>query len=193
MCSCTRLTPAGPAAGIDEVAVVVPLQVGDRVLLEQRVQPPGDVVVRVRVREIEHLLLPRRRRQRHPPAQDPVGMPAREVAVGVDHLGLDPEAELHAELAHVVDQRMQALRPDVFVDEPVAETGRVVAPTGEPAVVEHEAFDADVGRGIRQSRQLVEGVVEVHGLPRVEGDGAGATRMLRPRAPLLRGSAPRAR
>ena len=41
-------------------------------------------------------------------AQDPVGVPPGEVAVGVDHLGLDPEAELHAESAHVVDERVQA-------------------------------------------------------------------------------------
>ena len=176
---------AGPAAGIHEVAVVIPLQVGDRVLVEQGVQSRRDVVVRVRMGEIEDLLLPRRRGQCHPAPQYPVRMPACQVAVGIDHLGLDPQPELHAEVTDMVDQRMQALRPYVFVDEPIAETGRVVAPAREPAVVEHESFDADVGGGIRESRQLLEGVVEVHGLPRVEGDRPGATRMLRPDAPLL--------
>ena len=35
----------------------------------------------------------------------PLRMGAVEVAVGVDHLGLDPDAELHAEAADVLDER----------------------------------------------------------------------------------------
>ncbi len=95
--SCTRATALRAAAGVDQIAVVVPLEVGDRVLVEQRVQSFGDVGVGLGVARGREPAAAGRRRQRHPPAQDPVRVRASEVAVGVDHLGLDPEAELHAE------------------------------------------------------------------------------------------------
>ena len=83
-------------AGLDEVAVVVPLEVVDVVLGEQRVEPLEEVGVGLRVREVEHLLVAPRRRQPARRAEDPVGVGAGQVGVGVDHLGLDPEPELHA-------------------------------------------------------------------------------------------------
>ena len=106
-------------------------------------------------------------------------MGAGEVGVGVDHLRLDPQAELHAEPADVVDQRVQPVGPDVLVDVPVAEPGGVVAAVAEPAVVEHEPLDAELGGRVGQRRQPVEAVVEVDGLPRVEHDRARPPRMAR--------------
>ena len=112
-------------------------------------------------------------------------MPAREVAVGVDHLGLDPESELHAERADVIDERVQPVRPDLPVHGPVAEARGVVAATLEPAVVEHEPLDADGCRGIGEGRQPGERVIEVDGLPRVQRHRARAPRVLGTRAPLV--------
>jgi hypothetical protein len=48
-----------PAAGVDEIAVVVPFEVGDGVLVDQRVQVRRNVRIRVGVRQVEHLLLSR--------------------------------------------------------------------------------------------------------------------------------------
>ena len=174
------------AAGIDEVAVVVPLQVRDRVLVEQRVQARGDVGVRLRVREVEHLLLPRGRRQRHPAAQDPVRMLPREVAVGVDHLGLDPQAELHAEVAHVVDRagagrparrprrRTSRRGPAVSsrrpVNQPSSSTKRST-PTPAAASASAVSFSSE------WSKYTASHVLSV--------TGPGPARMLRPRAPLV--------
>jgi hypothetical protein len=110
---------------------------------------------------------------------------AGEIAVGVDHLGLDPQAELHAEVANVIHERVQTLRPDLAVDQPVAQPGCVVAAAREPPVVEHEAFDPHGGRGIRQRAQPGERVIEVHRLPGVERDRTWAARMLRPAPPLV--------
>ena len=75
----------------DEVAVVVPLEVRDVVLGQQGVEPLEDVRVRLRDRDVEPLLVAPRRA-----GEDPVRMRAGEVGVGVDHLRLDPQAELHA-------------------------------------------------------------------------------------------------
>jgi hypothetical protein len=73
-------------------------------------------------------------------AQHPVGMRAVKVAVGVHHLGLEPQAEGHAQLVDMGDQRMQPLGPFAPVHRPVAQAGRVVVAPPEPAVVQHEAF-----------------------------------------------------
>ena len=78
---------------------MVPLEVGDVVLVEQCVEPVEEVLLRVGVREVEHLLLAGGDGQLVAAAEDPVGVVAGEVAVEVDHLGFDPEPELHAEAA----------------------------------------------------------------------------------------------
>jgi hypothetical protein len=148
----------------------IPLQVADVVLGEQRVEPPQEEVEDLGPDQVEDLLAAPR--QRHPPAagEDPVRVGAEQVRVGVDHLRFHPEPELHPERLHPVDQRREAMRPDRRVHPPVAQAGRVVTPVQEPAVVEDEPLDADLGRDLRQLGEPVQVVLEVHGLPRVEDD-----------------------
>ncbi len=80
----------------------------------------------------------------------------------------------------MVGQRVQALGPHVLVHVPVAQSGVVVAAAAEPAVVEHEPLDAGLGGRVRQGTQPGQVVPEVDGLPGVEGDRAGAARVVRP-------------
>ena len=110
--------------------------------------------------------------QLRPRRHDPLRVRAGEVGVGVDHLGLEPQPELHAQLADAVDERVQAVGPDVGGDDPVAEARAVVAAGAEPAVVEHEALHADRGRAVGEVEQPVAVVVEVDGLPDVQRDRA---------------------
>ncbi len=98
---------------------------------------------------------------------------AGQVGVEVDHLRLEPEPEVHAELAHPVGQRLEALRPDAGVDRPVAQRAGVVAAAEEPAVVEHEALRAQAAPAFGERDQGVEVVLEVDGLPGVEHHGPG--------------------
>ena len=106
-------------------------------------------------------------------------MGPREVGVEVDHLRLHPQPELHAEPAHSVDQRMQAVRPDPLVDVPVAQPGRVVTAVAEPAVVEHVALRADLRGEPGELGQPAEVVVEVDGLPGVAHHRSRPARMVR--------------
>ncbi|GAA2006116.1 hypothetical protein GCM10009778_09360 [Microbacterium terricola] len=105
-------------------------------------------------------------------------MRSGEFAVRIDHLGLNPQSELHTEGGHMVDEGMKPVGPHALVDEPVAEPGSIVSSTGEPTVVEDETFDADIRRGVRECRQLLECVIEIHRFPGVERDRAGPVRML---------------
>src|SRR5690606_41923412 len=61
---------------------------------------------------------------------------SREVGIQVDHLRLEPQAELHPESVDEVGEGFEALGPDRLVDLPVAESGVVAAAGHEPAVVQ---------------------------------------------------------
>ena len=113
----------GSGAGLEQVAVVVPLHEVDRVRRQHGVHPLEDVLPGLGPGQVQHLLVALG--QRHPVAggEHPVGVRAVEVGVGVDHLGLEPEAELHAQTAHVLDERAEPAlvgRPHRLVDPPVA-------------------------------------------------------------------------
>ena len=103
---------------------------------------------------------------------DPVGMLAIEIAVRVDHLRLDPDAEVHAEGMHLVDEGLEAVGEFLRIDIPVAESGVVVFALAEPAVVHDEALGAD-GGGLLCEGDLA-GLIDVHlgGFPGVVEDGA---------------------
>ena len=67
------------------------------------------------------------------------------------------------------------------VDVPVAEPCGVVAATAEPAVVEDEPLDADLGADVGEGGQPGEVVVEVDGLPSVEHHRTRRGRVVRAR------------
>ncbi len=179
-----RLTEPGEeredAVGLRRVgdgqdAVVVPFQVVDVVFGQDRVEHAEQVVAHVLARQVQHPLLP--------PldlvggSQHPVGMGAGEVAVEVDHLGLDPEAECHALGPHMRDQRRQSVGPLAPIDLPVAEAGGVVVALAEPAVVQHEALGPQRGGAGGDVLQGGKVVVEIDRLPAVVVDGARAVRV----------------
>ena len=104
--------------------------------------------------------------------QDPVGMSAVKLTVLVDHLELDPEAELHAERIDALRKARDAVRQAVGVRPPVAEATRLTAARGEPAIVEDEELDADIVRRLGDAHELLLIEIEVRGLPIVDEDGA---------------------
>ena len=117
-------------------AVVVPLDVVDLVLVQHGQHGVPHVGVAGGDPEIDHLLVTRGDRRTTAGAHHPFGVGARDVGVEVDHLRLEPQPELHAELLDPVHQRVQPPRPGVGRDRPVAEAGEVVASGAEPGVVE---------------------------------------------------------
>ena len=102
----------GPAA-LDERAVVVPLHERDVEIVQHCVQLVAHVCVGVGSREVEHQLVATQHGLVAGGDQRPVGVRPVQVAVGVHHLRLDPQPELHAQSAHVRDERTQAMGVDV--------------------------------------------------------------------------------
>ena len=91
-----RAPRAAVVSHLGQVPVLVPLQVGDVVFAQQRIQAVEQVVPGIRIRQVEHLLIaPRQGIRPKPGAGDPVGVGADEVRVRVDHFRFDPETELH--------------------------------------------------------------------------------------------------
>src|SRR5215211_2419827 len=72
---------------------------------------------------------------------------------------------------------MQAIRPDLCRDGPVAKAGAIIPPGAEPAIVEHITLNTDRRRAFGKLYKLVEVVVEIDGFPDVERDGAAGRRM----------------
>ena len=68
----------------------------------------------------------------------------------------------------MLDERRQAVGPDLVGDHPVAQPRGVVAARAEPAVVEHEALDAERGGPVGEVPQTLEVMVEVDRFPDVE-------------------------
>ena len=99
-------------------------------------------------------------------------MSAVKLTVLVDHLELDPEAELHAERIDALRKARDAVRQAVGVRPPVAEATRLTAARGEPAIVEDEELDADIVRRLGDAHELLLIEIEVRGLPIVDEDGA---------------------
>ena len=149
---------------------MVPLEVADVVLVEDRRHLAQDVLVRLGDPEVEDLLVARLQGPLVARRHDPLGVRPGDVGVGVDHLGLEPEAELHPEPAHPVDEGVQPVGPDVRGDHPVAQPRVVVTARAEPAVVEDVALDPERRRALGEVEEPVEVVLEVDGLPHVEGD-----------------------
>ena len=85
------------------IPVHVPLDEGDVVNTQQRIERVMDVFECVGAAEVAHELMAPENRFVPLGRQRPVGMPAQQVTVGVDHLRLDPDPELHAERRDVVD------------------------------------------------------------------------------------------
>ena len=160
-----------PVAGASQqVAVLIPLQVADRILVEQRVDLSEHVREGIRVAEIDRMLVaPRQSIGR----QDPVRMVPRDERVEAHHLGFHPQPEIHTQFAHAGHERMEALRVAVGVDDPVAQGARVVDASDHPPVVEHEPFGADGCCEFRKREEFGGIVVEVHRLPGVEHHRAG--------------------
>ena len=84
-------------AGFRPVAVIVPLIEGDIVLAEKVVEKPEDVVTNVLPCEVQDELIVGFSARASREIKHPIRMFAVKVAVGVDHLGLDPQAKVHAE------------------------------------------------------------------------------------------------
>ena len=94
-------------------------------------------------------------------------MRAIEVAVGVDHFGFEPQAEFHAKLGDMFDQRTKPIGIDIPRYIPVSQTRTVMAAATEPAIIQNKALHADLRCAGGKLLQFFDIMVEIDGFPSV--------------------------
>src|SRR5918994_6908295 len=99
----------GPA-GLGEGTIHVPLDEGDLVLREQAVHNGEKMVADLLLGEVQHELVAALGPRAVGEVVDPVGVLPVEVRIRIDHLGLDPQAEAHAQGMDLLNQWPQAPR-----------------------------------------------------------------------------------
>ena len=181
--------PRAPRGGVGDLmprgqqrGVVVPLEIGDVQALHEGGDGIEQVVPGSGSGQVQDPLVAVLGRSAGAVGQDPLRVGASHVGVDVDHLRLEPQAELHAQGVDVLHERLQTVRPGLRGDLPVTQSRGVVAAGAEPAVVQDVALDTDLGGGVGQGLELVQVMVEVDGLPGVEQHRAGTGGVGRVRA-----------
>jgi len=101
--------PGGAVPGVEQVPVVVPLDVGDRVAPDEVGDLGEHVLVRLRVTEVQDVLVPRGQPHAVARVEEPLRVLAGQLRLEADHLGLEPQAEVHAEAMHGLDERAEAV------------------------------------------------------------------------------------
>ena len=96
--------------------------------------------------------------------QAPVGVRAVKVAVGRDHLRLEPDAEFNAERVYTAHQLAKSALELILIDIPVSERGL--------AVIHNKHFDTEIGGILCDGDKLVCIEVEISRLPVVYDDRA---------------------
>ena len=159
---------------LGDVTIVIPLDVVDAELLDQRRHLPAHMLVGGRIGQIKHILgavgdvFTVRHRFRR--GENPIRMLAGAVGIEVHHFRLEPQAELHAKVVHMLSEIVETVRPDFRIDHPIAEAPGVVTTFVKPAIVKHETFDANACGTVGQLDERGFVMVEIHRFPRVDGE-----------------------
>jgi hypothetical protein len=134
---------------------------------QQPVEHVDQVLLHIRAPQVEDQLVAQQRGLARRKVDRPVRVRAVEVAVRVDHLRLQPEAEIHAQRVDPLDQRLDAVGEFAGVGPPVAQARVVDVAAVEPAVVHHKEFHAHLRRDLGHGdlRRLVH--IEEDRLPGV--------------------------
>ena len=90
--------------GFCQNSVVIPFDIGDVVFAQQCIDLTKHVVEGTFVREVENLLVSKRRGNPTTRMQNPIWMLAIQITIGVHHLAFEPEPKLHAAGLHDVDK-----------------------------------------------------------------------------------------
>ena len=139
------------AARIGHDPVAVPFDVVDFVRqLHRVVEDAEHEVLHGRIAQVQHPLVPALVDFPAGALHDPFRMRVGQVALGIDHLRLDPDAEPQSLVMGIRGHIINSFRKLGRIDFPVAEASVVPVAgivLGEPAVVQDEHFETH-GRGI---------------------------------------------
>ena len=124
-----------PPEHIGKLAVHIPLDIFNVAELDHIRDRVDQVLLHVRIRQIQHELVAALRRLVFVCGHRPIRVRAVKVAVRVYHLGLHPQAKLEAHFIDLLCQAADAGGKLLFVDCPVPQRGMIAVALAKPAVV----------------------------------------------------------
>jgi len=153
-------------------SVHVPLDEIDLKFTDGGIDGIQDILNDFGATKIEHECVTRFLARSSGKMEDPVGVSAIEIGVGIDIFRLEPESKLHAEAVDFFGERSESVGECFGAGGPVSQAGVVVEPAFEPAVIDAEQFDADGGGFSSEFKLSFVIDIEEGGFPAVVEDGA---------------------
>ena len=99
---------------------------------------------------------------------NPFRMSAVEIRILRYHLRFKPDAEFHTQIIDLPHQFRQAALNLILIDIPITQTGIVIIPLAEPAVIHHNHFDTHIFRCLCDFHQFDIVKLEEGRLPGVD-------------------------
>ena len=121
-------------------------------------------------RIVQYQLIPAQRGLSARNMQTPVRMFAVQIRVRIDHLRLDPEAELHPQGFHLFGQSGDSPRQQLFRRHPVSETGVIISSGAEPAVIQYKQLHAAFFGFCSDLQKLLFVKIKIGGFPVIDQD-----------------------
>ena len=152
------------------MAVHIPFYIRNIRLMQDSPDRIHDVIADSRTAKIQNELIASERRL---PAGNPYcifGMCPVQIAVGINHLGFKPQAELHTEPVDFSRKFRQASPklPAVYVI--ITKPCRIIISFAEPAVIENKQFDSQTAGSFGEVNQLAPGEREEVSFPVIQQD-----------------------
>src|SRR5207245_1015814 len=104
------------------------------------IQPGEDVLLDIVTSEIQDKLVAAFGTRPPGEVHNPVRVLPIKIAVGIDHFGLYPQPEVHAEAMDPINERLESVGKLLRVDIPIAEPGVIIVALPEPAIINDEPF-----------------------------------------------------
>ena len=164
------LIRGGPREDIRDASVEIPFQVIHISFIQDTADTIINFINDLLPGEIQHQLISSKDRFSPRDRHCPVRMLAEEIAVFIDHLGLNPETEQQALFMNQTAQIPQLPAEFVLIYKPVSEPPEVIIPVSEPSVIHHDHFNAQALRLFRQRQNISPVKIHVEGFPAVEQD-----------------------
>src|ERR1700733_118613 len=96
---------------------------------------------------------------------------AIKLAVRVHHLRFNPQAKIHSQRMHFVDEWLESIGEFFRIHKPVSETGAVAISFSEPSIIDNKALHSDAC-GLFRERLLPRFIhMELRRLPGVVQNG----------------------
>ena len=156
---------------LTEVSVEVPLDVVDGNVVEGFSEGRLKIFNNRGICHVKHHLMTAESASSARCLQYPLGMGAEQIGVGVDHLRLDPDTEVDANLLDALNECGETVLESFGICLPISETCVVAVALAEPTVVHNKHINTAFLCGIGKVHHLVLVKVEEHALPRVENNG----------------------